>query len=245
MSFSGNWFDITFVVIVLVLAILAFLRGFIKDFAAFLNWIIAIAATYFLTPQIAKFFDKSKYSDIVINSATSAILFIIILIIISMITSRISSAISEKIPNSVNQSLGFAFGFAKGYFLCSLFFSITIAVYSSGIIYADEYIKPRAGKRVGPDFLVKAQSYKILEVGADILKPITNLIMESVSKAGLADGKTTKDKILEKLDEVEQNENIMEDHTDYESDQVTSGKGYNLKEIKKMNRLIDTLNTKD
>jgi uncharacterized membrane protein required for colicin V production len=37
MSFNGNWFDITFVAIVLILALLAFLRGFIRDFAAFLN----------------------------------------------------------------------------------------------------------------------------------------------------------------------------------------------------------------
>ena len=243
MNFSGNWFDITFIAIILILALLAFLRGFIKDFAAFLNWLVAISLTYLLSPHIVKLFEKSKYSEIIIKSAVSSILFIVLLIVISMITSRICKSLEDKIPGGVDQSLGFAFGFAKGYFLCALFFGIIVALYSSGLINAKEPVKTKAGKRIGPDWLIKAQSYKILEVGADILKPLTDIIVKSVEKTGLANENSAKDEILNKLDEMEKSAPKQEED-DFSDEEVTSGKGYNFKEIKKMNRLIETLDSK-
>ena len=245
-NFIGNWFDIAFICIILTLAILAFLRGFIRDFASLLNWLISIGLTYFLSPYIIKLFDKTKYSDIVINSAVSSIMFVIILIVTSMITSKFVRILAEKLPKSVDQSLGFAFGLTKAYFIISLIFTVIIAFYASGIVYADDPIKFKAGKKVGPDWLTESKSYEILEIGGNILKPVTNLIMDSVKEYDHKKIKDSKDQILKKLDQIEENEKIKDlkkhmENEDLSDENITEGKGYDFKEIKKMNRLIEII----
>jgi uncharacterized membrane protein required for colicin V production len=238
MNFTGNWFDITFIAIILITSVLAFLRGFIKDFASFLNWLLAISLTYVLSPHIAKLFDKAHYSPVVIDFAVSTILFILLLIIISIITSKISKSLADKTARSIDGSLGFAFGFVKGYFLVALFFSIIVTIYAWGFIpnLSEEAPKKFKG-REGPEWLTHAQSYKILEIGSDILRPVTNIIMRSVVSTGLIeDGKEKikskiKDKINKKLDAIE-NSDIDDERFE---------KGYNSKEIQKMNRLIEII----
>ena len=63
--------------------------------------------------------------------------------------------------------------------------------------------------------------------------------MNSVRKIGLEDINSKKDDILNKLDEMENDEPI--DELDKMIDEETGGKGYDMKEIKKMNQLIQTL----
>ncbi len=250
MSSTYNWFDIVVIVVILLSAILAFLRGFIRDLTGLLNWVLAILLTYFLSPFVVKLFEKSKYSDIVINSAVHSIMFVVLLIIISIITSRISTPLSEKLPKSVDQSLGFAFGFAKGYLIICLVFSIIIAIYASGIVYIEDSVKAKAGKKVGPSWLTKSKSYAIFEVGSEFLKPITNFVMDSVEKAGLKESKSRKDKILDKLDEVEISDKLKDlkkhmENEDLSDENITDGKGYDLKEIRKMNHLIEVIDNQE
>jgi membrane protein required for colicin V production len=250
MSFIGNWFDIAFISIIAISAILAFLRGFIRDFAAFMNWVISTFLTYLLTPFIVGLFAKSDYAEVVNKLTVSCILFIILLIVTSLVTSRIATNLSDKIPSSVNQSLGFAFGFAKAYIVCALIFSIIIIAY---------HIKPKSNGKIGPEWLTASKSYKILEVGADGLKPVAKGILKTFNGNKLIEEERVREKIQKKIDNYEKSKAVKKaiKETSKESVKETiketakqkvkdttkasEGKGYDSKESQKMNHLIDVI----
>lgn len=261
--FVLNLFDIAVVSIILITALLAFFRGFIKELLSVINWVTAISISYLLSPIIINnFFENSKYPEMLIDIGVRTVLFTIFLIIMSIIGSKICAATHEKIPASVDRSLGFAIGFCKSYFIVSLFFSILTTFYSHELLTSkdssNQGVVKNSKKRVGPSWLRDSGSYGFLKVGAEIVQPITNAAIDMIKKSNSVkinniDENEGSDQIIEKLEELKELKDAVGDNTISESkDNLDNVKndiknqskdlgGYSKKERQKLDHLIDVI----
>jgi len=256
--FILNLFDVAVVSIILITALLAFFRGFIKELLSVISWISAVLLSYLLSPIIINnFFENSKYSEMFIDIGVRTVLFTVILIITSIFSSKISAIIDGKIPESINKSLGFAAGFFKAYFIVSLFFSILTTFYSHELIIPkndeSEQVVKNSKKRVGPSWLRESGSYGFLKVGAEILQPVTDTAMSMIKKSNSENIKDINedidknndsesfDPITKKLEELKESKNLTEESKNDPENDKKDQKGYSKKDRQKLNHLIDVI----
>ena len=266
MSLTPSFVDGTIFFILLIFAVLAFLKGFIKDFFSTINLLLATIASYVFPPIISKLFIKGDSSSILTDVGISFAVFVICLIIGSIIISRISTPLSAKIPDAVNQSLGLGLGFAKGYFILSFVFAIFLSMYSGSAVDKPKKDKPIIEK-IGPNWLCESKSYGILLFGADIIKPFIDRKMDQINNdnnSGVKDNKALGSE-LESLDQIIKNNKmydelldgkdskavpatkkeaidieIKKDKTEDKIDQKEES-GQTRQEIEKMKRLIEIM----
>ncbi|WP_298721076.1 CvpA family protein [uncultured Ferrovibrio sp.] len=114
MSLPINIVDLIVIVVLLLSALLALFRGFVKEVLSIAGWVAALAATYFLFPvarDIARSYIESRiFADI----AAGAALFLPTLILCSIATHWISEQVRASAASAVDRSLGFLFGLARG-----------------------------------------------------------------------------------------------------------------------------------
>lgn len=112
--------DIIVIVVVLLSALLAMVRGFSREVLSVGSWAAAGAAGAYvflydnpLTPIVKNYVQN----DLIASITTSGIVFLITLIIVSMITMRISDFIIDSSIGALDRTLGFIFGAARGLLL--------------------------------------------------------------------------------------------------------------------------------
>ena len=122
-----SYLDLGVVVIVLISAVLAMLRGFTREVLAIASWVAAAAAGYYLrdylTPYIKPYLSKEPWTSI----AAATVIFFVALVVVSIITVNLSDAILDSKVGALDRSLGFLFGVARGFLLCVIayvFFSM-------------------------------------------------------------------------------------------------------------------------
>ena len=249
-------FDLIFASTLFLLAVLAFIKGFMSSFFSTFNWIVALFLSYFLSPIIIKFFGFGVNS-IFITSLASIVTFFISWISISIITSSISKTFLAIIPDPIDKSMGFAFGFAKGYIIFAFLFALITSLYAGNYSFfsfsAVENDKKEDGdKRHGPQWLTKSKSYKILDLGSVALAPIALNFVDFVkgnnfsqnTLSDLIDKKITEKDLEEKIEDVNIEDNlekVRKIHKIYQEVDNYSEKGYKKDEIENMDRLIETI----
>jgi hypothetical protein len=241
-------FDLAFALILSLFSLLAFIKGFVKSVFSLVNWLLAALISYFLTPIVSEIFSE-QYSYMVLHSVVGSVLFMISIIVLSIFTSGMSKTFLTVMPKSIDQSLGFAFGFSKGYLIVSLVFSIILTVYSSDFGMLSNKAEFKDG-RVGPSWLIEAKSYKILDLGGKIWRPLIDKVAKLVTDPEnikdvadkLKDGATKElDDSLKNTGSNSQLNDLKKIHDLYNKIDDSVQKGYHKKEIEKMNRLIDTV----
>jgi membrane protein required for colicin V production len=109
--------DIIVVVVVLISAVLAMVRGFVREVLSVASWVAAAAAAYLLYPHVLPlvqpYFDNKTVATIV----AAAAIFFVALIIASYITMKISDFVIDSRVGSVDRALGFVFGALRGILL--------------------------------------------------------------------------------------------------------------------------------
>ncbi len=126
-------------VIVLMSAILAYSRGFVREIFAILGWVAAAGLAFMFAskaeplikqiPVLDKFLGDSCELSII---AAFAAVFAGSLIIVSIITPLFASAIQRSALGGVDQGLGFLFGVARGVLLIAVAFVVYNRVASAG-----------------------------------------------------------------------------------------------------------------
>ncbi len=261
MNMTPNSVDAILFSILFIFAILAFLKGFIRDFFSTLNLIIAIVLSYAASPYISQFI-KISAPQILIDLAVQFLVFIVVLIICSILSSKISHPLSDKVPSALNQSLGFGFGFAKGYLILSFVFAILLFFYSDSSSKNSEVkiVNSKFKEKFGPEWFRGSKSYDILEYGALFLKPFVGNAFSKITSGGGSNdeikdsgfgGLDTINKIMEsqklydKILKDDNNPNLNEDLTPQEEEKPVSDtedkSGYTDQEVKKMKRLIEIM----
>ncbi|WP_336276278.1 CvpA family protein [Bartonella sp. CB178] len=119
------------VVIVLLSALLAMLRGFSREVLSLVSWVIAAIATLFFFKPVLPFSEQYISNKMIALIVTLTTLFVIILIITSIITMRISDYIIDSRIGILDRSIGFIFGALRGLLIVVI-----------GMLLLDALIKP-------------------------------------------------------------------------------------------------------
>lgn len=113
-SFPVNLVDLGVIAVVLLSAVLAFARGFVREVLSVAGWVGAAFVTLYGFPHLRPHVHALISSDLVADVVTGAGLFIASLVILSVISHAIARRVQESSLGAVDRSLGFLFGAVRG-----------------------------------------------------------------------------------------------------------------------------------
>ncbi|WP_212112067.1 CvpA family protein [Bartonella queenslandensis] len=102
------------VIVILLSAFLAMLRGFSREVLSLISWAVAAVTTLFLFKPVLPFFEQYLSNKMIALITTLVTIFIIVLIITSIITMKISDFIIDSRIGILDRTLGFIFGALRG-----------------------------------------------------------------------------------------------------------------------------------
>ncbi len=113
--------------VVVVSAILAYSRGFVREALSIIGWIVAAIAAFFFAPKaeplireipiLKDFLGESCELSII---AAFAAVFALALVVVSIFTPLFSSAVQRSSIGGFDQGLGFLFGVLRGLLLVAI-----------------------------------------------------------------------------------------------------------------------------
>ena len=106
--------DGIFLIVLLISAFLAMIRGFVREVLSIGAWLAAAFATVYLFDQVLPFVQTYLPQPIVAQGATALGIFLITLIVVSFITIQISDFVLDSRIGALDRTLGFVFGAARG-----------------------------------------------------------------------------------------------------------------------------------
>jgi len=109
-----TFLDGILVLVVLISAVLAMIRGFTREVFSIASWVAAAAAAYFLWERALPFTERYIDDRNVAMGVTIAGIFFITLILVSVITMRLSDFVLDSRAGPLDRTLGFLFGAARG-----------------------------------------------------------------------------------------------------------------------------------
>jgi membrane protein required for colicin V production len=147
--------DIVLIVVMLVSALLAMVRGFMREVLAITAWVLAAVATLYsygkLLPLATSYFN----STVVATVAVVGGVFLVTLLVVSVLTIRISDMVLDSRVGALDRTLGFLFGLARG-------LVIVVIAY----VFFDWLVPDRSK----PDWVLHAKSKVVLSSAGDWLK---------------------------------------------------------------------------
>ncbi|MEM6761292.1 MAG: CvpA family protein [Pseudomonadota bacterium] len=105
------------IAVVVISAILAMFRGFVREVLSIAAWVAAAILAYLfyeqLTPYVSEYVDNPTIAMIL----SAAAIFLVSLIVVSLITMKISDFVMDSPVGALDRLLGFVFGAARGVLL--------------------------------------------------------------------------------------------------------------------------------
>lgn len=112
--------DGIFLIVLLISAFLAMIRGFVREVLSIGAWIAAAFATIYFFDDLLPFVQGYLPQPIVAQGATALGIFLVTLIIVSFITIQISDFVLDSRIGALDRTLGFVFGAARGIILMAV-----------------------------------------------------------------------------------------------------------------------------
>ena len=150
--------DAILIVIMLISAVLAMIRGFSREVLSIVSWVAAAFAALTFYEALAPFVSSLKPDTLQPDSLTTqglsaAIIFFVVLILVSYLTMKVADFIIDSRIGALDRTLGFIFGAARGALL---------------VIIALNFFLWIVGNQV-PDWIANAKSRPLMEeIGNDI-----------------------------------------------------------------------------
>jgi len=117
--------------IIVLSAILAYSRGFLREVLAIAGWVVAAIVAYIFAPSVQPLVKEVPFlGDFISDSCelsmitAFAAVFAIALLIASLFTPFFSSAVNKSVLGGLDQALGFFFGAARGVLLVAIAFFV-------------------------------------------------------------------------------------------------------------------------
>ena len=108
-----NGLDLAVGVVLLVSALLAFIRGFVHEVLSVTAWAGALAAASYGLPYARPFAHSLIPFGWAADAAAAVVIFLAVLLVLSMISHAIAAKIQKSALNNLDRSLGFVFGLAR------------------------------------------------------------------------------------------------------------------------------------
>lgn len=106
--------DIVLIVVMLISALLAMVRGFMREVLSITAWILAAAATLYSYGKLLPYAKEYFNSDIVAAVAVVGGVFLITLLVVSVLTIKVSDMVLDSRVGALDRTLGFLFGLGRG-----------------------------------------------------------------------------------------------------------------------------------
>jgi membrane protein required for colicin V production len=106
--------DIILIGVMLVSALLAMIRGFMREILSIAAWVIAAIATLYAYSKLLPLAKSYFNNDIVAAAAVIGGTFLGTLLIVSVITVRFSDMVLDSRVGALDRTLGFLFGLGRG-----------------------------------------------------------------------------------------------------------------------------------
>jgi membrane protein required for colicin V production len=106
--------DVIVIVVVLISAILAMVRGFVREVLSVASWVAAAVAAYFFYKPVVPFIQPYLESATVAIIVSAAAVFFVALIVVSYIAMKISDFVIDSRIGALDRVLGFVFGAVRG-----------------------------------------------------------------------------------------------------------------------------------
>jgi len=110
-------------VVIVISAILAYARGFVREALAIAGWVAAAVLAYMFAPRAEPLMREIPVlADFLENCAASTIaafaaVFAVVLIVVALFAPLFSSVVQRSALNAIDQGLGFLFGALRGMLL--------------------------------------------------------------------------------------------------------------------------------
>ena len=106
--------DIILIGVMLISALLAMIRGFMREVLSIASWVIAAGATLYSFTKVLPFAKSYFNNDIVATAVVLGGTFLGTLLIVSIITVRFSDMVLDSRVGALDRTLGFLFGLGRG-----------------------------------------------------------------------------------------------------------------------------------
>ncbi|MEX3015825.1 CvpA family protein [Gymnodinialimonas hymeniacidonis] len=127
--------------VIVISAILAYARGFVREVMSIAGWIAAAFVAFIFAPNALPLISEIPYlGDFIGESrelgilASFAIVFVVALVVVSLFTPLFSSVVQRSAIGGIDAALGFLFGVARGVLL------VVVALIAYDRIVGDEPI---------------------------------------------------------------------------------------------------------
>lgn len=152
-----NIVDIVVVVLVLLSAVFAFYRGFVREVLAIAGWAGAVVVTYYAYPHVRPYVEPYLPADWLVDGATIGGVFLVSLVVFWLIIHAIVVQVKDSPLNALDRSLGFLFGVARGVLIIALAFLV------------GQYTLWKDGQEERPEWVTGARSLPIVEYSANLI----------------------------------------------------------------------------
>src|SRR5918994_7643360 len=112
-----TFLDLILLVVMLISAMLAMIRGFMREVLSIAAWALAAIATVYSYARLLPLAKQYFNNDIVAAGAVIGGVFLGTLLIVSIITVRVSDMILDSRIGALDRTLGFVFGLGRGLIL--------------------------------------------------------------------------------------------------------------------------------
>ncbi len=123
---SLTLFDIIVIAVILVSAILAMVRGFVREILSVASWLIAAVAAFYLYESLRGAIQPYIENETLATIVSVAVIFIVVLVVASYITMKIADFVIDSRIGSLDRMLGFVFGAARGLLLVVVAFAFFV-----------------------------------------------------------------------------------------------------------------------
>src|SRR5262245_57054679 len=106
--------DFILIGVMLVSALLAMIRGFMREVLSIAAWVLAAVATLYAYSKLLPWAKSYFNNDIIATAAVVGGTFLGTLIIVSVITVKFSDMVLDSRIGALDRTLGFLFGLARG-----------------------------------------------------------------------------------------------------------------------------------
>jgi len=153
-----NTLDIIVLVVLVLSAGFAYMRGFVRELLAIVAWVGAALVTVYGYIHVAPFAERVVPKGPMANIAAGAAVFIVALIVFSIITGTVAKRVAQSGLSSVDRLFGLVFGLARGAVLVAL-----------GYIALAWYLPPEKPR---PPWVVHARTLPLLQSAANMLESL-------------------------------------------------------------------------
>ena len=111
---SVTLLDVVAIGIILISAVLAMVRGFVREVLSIASWLIAAVAAYYLYAPLQDVIQPYVDNETLATIIAVVVVFIVVLVIVTYITMKIADLVVDSRIGSMDRMFGFLFGAARG-----------------------------------------------------------------------------------------------------------------------------------